>query len=64
MEIFRLTFLNTSQAIGTQELTGFVIMARMAFGFTSTAASAMVFITFAFELNKSSLVIPIIQIRQ
>lgn len=56
--IEKVTFLKTSHAIGTQELTGLVMMASIAFGFTSTAASAIVFITFAFELNKSSLVIP------
>lgn len=51
-------FLKTSTAIGTVELTGFVIIAINAFGQVFAAASHKSRTILAFVLNKSSRVIP------
>lgn len=52
------TFFNVSAAIGTHELTGFVIIPTNAFGQLRAIASASVRTTPAFVLKRSSRVIP------
>lgn len=51
-------FLKISQAIGTVELTGFVMIATKAFGQFFAAASLKSRTTLALVLNRSSRVIP------
>lgn len=54
----RLTALRTSEAIGTHEFTGLVIIARKAFGQLLETANAISRITPALVLKRSSRVIP------
>lgn len=52
------TFFKTSEAIGTHEFTGFVIIPTNAFGQLREIAAAMSRTTPAFVLKRSSRVIP------
>lgn len=57
-EIFSLTFFKTSDAIGTHELTGFVMIPTNAFGQLREIAAAISRTIPAFVLNRSSRVMP------
>lgn len=54
----KLTFFRTSDAIGTHEFTGFVMMPTKAFGQFREMAAAMSRTTPAFVLNRSSRLMP------